>query len=659
MDTASLFGLVGFFFGIVLQIFLLLLVLKRKRRTFETLLISLLTGLLVWYAGNFVSLLLRQMDISKVATVLKGFDAAAFTGLSFLPALLLHTHWIYYHNHFEAGPKETRVFRFLIWILYAQLLLLPVALSQLFVDPSIHPLQKLGPFTMPFLVLLSLSYYSCCILQIRIVQRSSNPVEKEVFKRLAVLFALIPPFNFWVFGLDGHRSELLGPFWVNLALLASLFPTFLVAYYIYQRGFLQITVHRSVVSAILVLLTILAYLAGIRSFGLYLEEELGAPTLLLEGTFLVTLLLFFPPLSRWVQNWVSRSFTVELRGYRRLADRVSKSSSTFLSSAALSDFIEKELESGLPATHAKIYVQQPAAGTESGMSLYPLRSGNKVVGYLELKIADAEPGLAQKEGVHLLTNEIAAALERSQLLEKQLAMERELEKRSHLEDLGRMAATIAHNVKNPLSSIKTLMQLQSEADNLTEDQKQEIEMMTQEVDRLAKTVSTLLRFSSLGRKSPRNDKAEEVNLEHLTASVGAVFRGDMDSRRLKLETRIRGDSPVVRSHGEALKDILSNLLSNAIEASPEGGTVWIEFSHNERQLVLSVVDEGPGIPEAIRHKVGDSFFTTKSEGTGLGLAIVKRRSEQLGGHLSILNPAFGKGTRIMVAIPLREAQPNS
>ena len=67
MDTASLLGLVGFFFGIVLQIFLLLLVLKRKRRTFETLLISLLTGLLVWYAGNFVSLLLRQMDISKVA----------------------------------------------------------------------------------------------------------------------------------------------------------------------------------------------------------------------------------------------------------------------------------------------------------------------------------------------------------------------------------------------------------------------------------------------------------------------------------------------------------------------------------------------------------------------------------------------------------------
>jgi signal transduction histidine kinase len=407
-----------------------------------------------------------------------------------------------------------------------------------------------------------------------------------------------------------------------------------------------------------VLLTILAYLAGIRSFGLYLEEELGAPTLLLEGTFLVTLLLFFPPMSRWVQNWVSRSFTVELRRYRRLADRISRSSSTFLSTAALSDFIEQELKTGLPAIQVKIHVQKPK-GTESGTSLYPLRSGNKRVGYLELKTPEGEIGPGQKEGIRLLTNEIAAALERSQLLEKQLAMERELEKRSHLEDLGRMAATIAHNVKNPLSSIKTLMQLQSEADNLTEGQKREIEMMTEEVDRLAKTVSTLLRFSSLGRESPRNDQAEQVNLEHLTASVGAVFRGDMDSRRLKLETRVGGNSPVVKSHGEALKDILSNLLSNAIEASPAGGTVWIEFSHNKRQLVLTVADEGPGIPEDIRHRVGDSFFTTKSKGTGLGLAIVKRRSEQLGGQLSILNPAFGKGTRIMVAIPLTEVQSNS
>ncbi len=658
MDTASLFGLVGFFLGIVLQIFLLLLVLKRKRRTFETLLISLLTGLLVWYTGNFVSLLLRQMDINKVAAVLKWFDVAAFTGLSFLPALLLHTHWIYYHNHFKAGPQESRVFRLLIWVLYAQLLMLPVALSRLFVYPSIHPLQKLGPFTMPFLALLSLSYYSCCVLQIRIVQRSSNPVEQGVFRRLAVLFALIPPFNFWVFGLDGHRSELLGPFWVNLALLASLFPTFLVAYYIYQRGFLQIAVHRSVASAILVLLTILAYLAGIRSFGLYLEEELGAPILLLEGTFLVTLLLFFPPMSRWVRNWVSRSFTVELRRYSRLADRVSRSSSTFLSSTALSDFIEQELESGLPAIHAKIHVRKPAE-TESLTSLYPLRSGNRSVGYLELEIPEGETGPGQEEGIRLLTNEIAAALERSQLLEKQLAMERELEKRSHLEDLGRMAATIAHNVKNPLSSIKTIMQLQSEAENLTEDQKREIEMVTEEVDRLAKTVSSLLRFSSLGHENSKGDEAEEVNLEHLTASVGAVFRGDMDSKRLKLERRVGGESPVVRTHGDALKDILSNLLSNAIEASPEGGSVWIEFRHNERQLVLSVVDEGPGIPEEIRHRVGDSFFTTKSKGTGLGLAIVKRRLEQLGGNLSILNPAFGKGTRIMVAIPLMEDEPKT
>ena len=155
-----------------------------------------------------------------------------------------------------------------------------------------------------------------------------------------------------------------------------------------------------------------------------------------------------------------------------------------------------------------------------------------------------------------------------------------------------MAATIAHNVKNPLSSIKTLMQLQSEAENLTEDQTREFEMVTQEVDRLAKTVSNLLRFSSLGREAPRSSEAEEVNLEHLTASLRAVFRGDLDSKRLTLETRIGGDSPVVSTDGEALKDILSNLLSNAIDASPEGGKVWIDFDQNQGKLLLL----GPPVP---------------------------------------------------------------
>jgi two-component system sensor histidine kinase HydH len=305
----------------------------------------------------------------------------------------------------------------------------------------------------------------------------------------------------------------------------------------------------------------------------------------------------------------------------------------------------------LPAARAEIHLQKPTQ-TESSAGLYPLLAGTRQVGYLELGLTEAESGPAQREGIRLLTTRIGAALERSQLLEKQLAMERELAKKSHLEDLGRMAATIAHNVKNPLSSIKTLMQLQSEAKNLTDDQKREIGMVTQEVDRLARTVSSLLRFSRLGQEGQGIDDSEEVNLEHLTASIGAVFRGDMDSRSLRLESHIQGEVSIVKTNVEAIKDILSNLLSNAIEASPDGGTVKIGFTREQGRLDLTVEDEGPGIPPEIRHKIGDSFFTTKSMGTGLGLAIVRRRSEQLGGRLYIESPVSKDGTRITVIIPI-------
>ncbi|MGW8179105.1 MAG: hypothetical protein ACWGQW_10120, partial [bacterium] len=294
MGYETLFGLVGFFVGIVLHVFLLSIVLERKKRKRDTLgqtLTYLLVGLLIWYAGNFVTLLLRQLNVSRVAVLLESIDAVAFAGLSLLPALLLHTHWVYYRRSFSVNKWGKKATVALLSILYGQLLLLPFALVRLFESPSTAPLQKLGPFKLPFLILLAISYFGCCLIQMRILQRSHNKIELDVFGKLIVLFFFIPIFNFWVFELGGIQAPR-GELWLHLALMASLFPTFVVTYYIYRHEFLQITVHRSLASAFLILVIIMAYLAGIRGFGQYLQEELEAPPLLLEGTFLVTLLLF-------------------------------------------------------------------------------------------------------------------------------------------------------------------------------------------------------------------------------------------------------------------------------------------------------------------------------------------------------------------------------
>jgi len=431
--------------------------------------------------------------------------------------------------------------------------------------------------------------------------------------------------------------------------MASLFPTFVVTYYIYRHEFLQITVHRSLASAFLILVIIMAYLAGIRGFGQYLQEELEAPPLLLEGTFLVTLLLFFPPLSKWLQNWVSRIFASEIDRYRKLANVIGRSSPVFLSPETLKEFLEKKLEQELPQAKVRLHLEDVSRSPERE-GVYALRSGDKTLGYLEASLANESDSPGQREGLRLLANEMAVLLERARFLETQLQLKRELAEKSHLEDLGRMAATIAHNVKNPLSSIKTLLQLLKEEENLTDGQRGEIGMMTEEVDRLASTVSTLLGFSRLDHIEEQSPARDLINPQQLLRSIATVFRGDLESNHVSFKSKVDPSKLRLRSDSDILNDILSNLISNALEASPRGGSITVLIRGNDDYVTIQVEDEGAGIPPKLRSKVLEPFFTTKTRGTGLGLAIVKRRVEQLGGRLSIEDAGGKSGTRVLILL---------
>jgi len=121
------------------------------------------------------------------------------------------------------------------------------------------------------------------------------------------------------------------------------------------------------------------------------------------------------------------------------------------------------------------------------------------------------------------------------------------------------------------------------------------------------------------------------------------------SARLRTTT---GKSKVDAS-AEAIHDIVSNLVVNALESSPQGSQVNINLSWPSLRCVVSVEDEGPGIPVALQEKVLQPFFTTKAQGTGLGLAIVARRVAELGGELKMTSPVReGKGTRFeMTLVP--------
>lgn len=648
-SLVTAFGLAGFFVGLVLYLFLLTLVLQRReKRALEYGLTALLASLLVWYSGNFVGLLLRQMDIDKVSNALFLVDAVSFSGLALLPALLFHTHWIYYRTTHPTQSWEKVVSWMSLVLLYTPLVLLPQALSELFPATQKHPISELDHLATPFLCLLALSYYASCFLQVRILQKSRQPVERAVFRRLLPVFAFIPLFNFYVFWNSGQSMT---PFQEGLAIVASLssvLPTAIVAYYIYHHRFLQIFVHRGVSFVLLLLVTLGLYLFGIHHLSSFFQREFSAPPLLVEGVFLSAILLLFPSISRWLGRQVESLFSGEIRRHRQLAESFQRSLNKGISPQLFQELVEDRLRHELGAQQVKIRLGEELPIPQPASSV-PLAVGGRTLGYIEISPASLLSSSSQREALGLLANEIAFVVERSRLLATKGQLERQLEQKSHVEELGTMAASVAHNVKNPLSSIKTLMQLLQEADNLTEEQHHEISMMIREIDRLSKTVTNLLRFTR--QDLPPDSSLKKVDLEYTLRSVESVFRGELRARGITLETRVFMQPAVIESDPDTITDILSNLIANAIEASPSGAVIRVDVRKSNSEVELSVEDEGPGIPPEVREKMFQPFFTTKKRGTGLGLAIVEKRLVWLGGTLRLENPSTGKGTRFTVTLP--------
>ena len=644
------FGLTGYFAGILLHLFLIGVVLERRRHSKPRLpLLFLLSSLLVWYACNFLSLLLRQMDLSRVSTPLAVVEILGFGTLALLPGLLFHTHWRYLTDRFPTERWERLLSRTVLVLLYSSLLFLPTALRSLYPAGPDSPVEQLELFTLPFLTLLAISYVSTAWLCRRLVRVSQRETEKSVFSKLFFLFISIPIFNFLVFLAPALPGEEWGDLLILAGFSSSLLPTLLVAYYIYRYGFLQIVIHRGVALVLFALLSLGFYLLGIRRLVLYLKDELSAPALLVEGVFVVAILLLLAPLSRWLDSYIQTTFRAELGRYQDLAASLNRIDVIAVDEQFLKELIEETLRRELGARQVMISFsssEPPPAGAHR----LPLLAGNKNLGFLNVVPSENDFPSLRADALRIVGNEVASLLERSRLLHAKLESEKELARKSHLEQLGTMAATVAHNVKNPLSSMKTLLQLLSEAPNLAEDQGSDIDKVVEEIDRLSRTVNSLLAFSRL--ENPHTPSPREVDLGRLVDSVAGVFEGDFKSRNLRLKTRFDPARPRAQSDDILLREILSNLLSNAVEASRPGGEIVISVGADRDHLSLAVEDQGDGVPKRLRRSIFLPFFSTKSRGTGLGLAIVQKRVEQLGGEIRLESSPRSGGTRFVVCVPV-------
>ncbi len=236
--------------------------------------------------------------------------------------------------------------------------------------------------------------------------------------------------------------------------------------------------------------------------------------------------------------------------------------------------------------------------------------------------------------LEFLCEQLPGALDLCRLIEEKLQLERELAERERLAALGQMAASISHNLKNPLGSMKTILQVQLENPEMPESMRAETKMILEEIGRLSAKLNQLLQFSR---------------------PAVLVLRPEAQRKGVALEHQPAATALNVAISTEALNDILTNLVVNALDAAPRGGHVHVEVSQKDGNGLLVVEDDGAGVPADLREKIVQPFFTTKTQGTGLGLAIVARRAADAGGKLEFESPVKnGRGTRFLVRLPLGE-----
>jgi len=222
----------------------------------------------------------------------------------------------------------------------------------------------------------------------------------------------------------------------------------------------------------------------------------------------------------------------------------------------------------------------------------------------------------------------------------------ELKQKEKLAIVGRMAAAIGHEIKNPLSSLKGFTQLQQERNP---DINEFYPIMIEEIDRINSIVDDLM---YLGK--PKKVKLDTVNLEDILAYTLSITQQQVKRQGINVEILISRPLPPLESDQKQLKQMFLNLIKNAIEAMPEGGRLIITVKVVEdNKIFISVQDEGCGIADKTIQKLGEPFFTTKKDGTGLGLMVTNQIIKDHNGELNI-ESELGKGTQVNFTLPIRQ-----
>jgi signal transduction histidine kinase len=638
--------------GTLLPFFWMVVILgHRRQRNFERVFFFLCLTLTCFFGSSLLAINAQLFYAAPPLALLWFAWIFVCLGLWFTPPLALHLHVEYASLRGLLDPTVKRVWMVVAWV---PAVLLGFGLSRAIRPMTVfdfeHPTHLLG---LSYQVWLTLAIAFGAFWQYRFKTCAPDQEQKLFHDRLLGFQAILAVLLIAVFWQQRKYGSVSTSDLVSYALLSALVPLALLMFDVKHFNFLQIGRQRNLIYAVFGVFLALLYLSFVRRLGLWLEPYLPP-----EATAALMLFLpvfFFEPLQRLIRQLLRRTAQTEVDRAQKLMGPINEVA-RLGDLSKLREFAEHWIAEQLQLASVELYLREPGAPSvpvllakSSAEEAFPIVRSRKVLGQLRVRSHGAMISGETYAALEFVAEQLPAAFDLCRLIEQKLQLERELAERERMALVGQMAASISHNLKNPLGSIKTILQVQMENPEMPASLRGETQMVLDEINRLSAKLNQLLQFSRptvLGAKVDTQCDVREV-----IGNVLNVLRPEAQRKRVRLGSRMaEGDSKIDASF-EAVHDVISNLVVNAIEASPVDSEVRVELSWSGIPCIISVEDEGNGIPQDMKERVLKPFFTTKAQGTGLGLAIVAKRVAELGGELRIVSPLAGsRGTRFEVKL---------
>jgi len=671
------FALVTSLLGTILYgIIVYSLFLKRNSQLQEKIVLLTAISFLLYFSGNFLALFARALAQDLFQNTYTIGWIINLVGLSFMPASLAHSFIVYKdYRNFRVNniPIKNPLYYGIIHFISCYFL------YQFIWDINNKtplPWPVLTSSITPFQFQLFSWWLGICtaIAGILSYKLKGNPRWKRFDNYFPIngIFLLTASIIIIV-ALSYHPwSAELAPVIRLLFLIMAFIPGATLGYYLVRYQFLNVLIKPTILYSVLTAIIIIIYQFGIRNIAQFLSNFDMINVKMVEIILMVLLVFLFHPVRIFLHKKMNQYFFQDTEKYKSTIHNISQSLKRISNFDQIETLLINRLKTPLHIQDIQIIInpeeiEEAIILSKSNAIVHKdfvneqilswmvekkfdligkIKDADGFLGVLGIRLKAFKDGLSPNE-MHLMNtilNQLALTCRNINLVQDQLALEKAILKQEKLSTLGQISASISHEVKNPLHSIYTLVQVMEEDEPAGDELKNDLKTIRDEIEDLTEILNEILKYAN-----PINQKSIiETDLNKIAEKTIRLLSKEAQNSGIEIHFNPL-HSIIIKSIPGKIKEILFNLVLNGIQACKgKGKKIEIIIENLSNSIRLKVIDDGPGIENDM--DVFEPFFTTKKEGTGLGLSIVKTKVQELSGAISVKNIESG-GAEFLVNFP--------